>query len=152
LKLNVYLATVLLLVLAAVFGGVSLAVGTIETDGLPSEIIFVINGLKYIFLTSAAAPFFVIVRNVYGYFTNKASYPNGQIQYEGAQLLKTWLVYEGYIKGIAIMIVAFTAGTEFQQYAYLIAGSIAFVIDLVRKSLSDIAAGPPTLAKTKRPA
>lgn len=141
MKVNVYIAVVLLLVLAGVFGGISVVVGTIGTDGLPDWVVFVVNGLKYVFLTSSAAPLFVIVRNIYGYFTNKAAYPNGQIQYEGSKLLQTWLVYESYIKGIGILVIAFTAGTKLEPVAGLIAGAIAFIVDLIRKSLSDIAAG-----------
>lgn len=139
MKINVYLAIVLLLVMAGVFGGISVAVGTINTNGLPDWIIFVVNGIRYVFLTSAVAPFFIMIRNVYGYFGNKAKYPNSEIQYEGAKLLETWLTYEGYIKGIGIFIVAITAGTTYQIYAYPIAGAASFVIDLIRKSLSEIA-------------
>jgi len=140
-KVNVYFAVVLLLVLAGVFGGVSVVIGTINTDGMPDFIVVFVNGLKYVFLTSAVAPLFVMIRNVYGYFTNKAANPNSEMQYEGAKLLKTWLIYEGYIKGLAILIVSLTSGTEYQRYAYLIAGSLAFIVDLIRKSLSDIATG-----------
>ena len=141
MKVNVYFAVVLLLVLAGVFGGVSLVVGTINTDGLPDFLVIFVNGLKYVFLTSAAAPLFVIVRNVYGYFTNKAANPNSQIEYEGAKLLQTWLVYEGYIKGIGILVVTFAAGTKYAPYSYMISGALAFIVDLIRKSLSDIATG-----------
>jgi hypothetical protein len=140
-KINVYLAVVLLLVLAGVFGGISLIVGTINTDGMPDFIVVFVNGLKYVFLTSAVAPFFVMIRNVYGYFTNKAANPNSEMQYEGAKLLKTWLIYEGYIKGIGILVVTFAAGTKYAPYSYMISGSLAFIVDLVRKSLSDIATG-----------
>ena len=139
MKINVYLAIVLLLVLAGVFGGISVVVGTINTDGLPDWIILVVNGIKYVFLTSAAAPLFVIVRNVYGYFTNKAAYPNSQIEYEGKKLLETWLVYESYIKGIGILVITFAAGTKYAPYSYMITGALAFIVDLIRKSLSDIA-------------
>lgn len=140
MKQNVVTAFVILLVAFAVLGGVAVAIQQIKlAPDTPDQIVLLYNGLIYIFTSSSVAPLFVMVRNIYGYLVNKYTPGSQPIQYEGKRLLQTWLTYEGYMKGTSIFIVAATQGTPYAPFAYYISGSISFVIDLIRNSLSDIA-------------
>ena len=139
---NIYSATVILLVAFGVLTGIKAAVDTVDPTLLSPEVQTIWAGISYIFLTSAAAPLFTFIRNIYGFAENKLgadSETRGQINYEANQLWGTWIRYEGYIKGFAILVLAFTQGTQLEPYAVYIAGTLALVIDLIRKSLSDIA-------------
>lgn len=146
MKLNVYTAVVILLAISAVLTGTYLAVVQfLPTASYPAYLQPIIAGLKYVFLTSAIAPLFVAIRNVSGYLSNSVS-QDGPLEYEGKKLLNTWITYEGYIKGIAVLVTSLSVGTPYEQYAVWISGSAAFIIDLVRKSLTDIANGNLSLS------
>lgn len=135
----------ILLIAAGVLGSVSIAVNTIDTTGMPDYAIYIIQGLKYIFVTSAVAPLFTIVRNLYGYYYNKYNTPAGErnnITYEASQMLATWLQYEEMIKGFGIFFVIIFTGTQWSQYAIYAAGAFSFFIDLIRSSLAKIAQKP----------
>lgn len=139
-KQNVVTAFIILLVVFGVLGGVAVAIQQVKlAPDAPDYIVFLYNGLIYIFATSSVAPLFVMVRNIYGYLINKFKPDSEPIEYEGKRLLQTWLTYEEYIKGTSIFVLAFTQGTPYAPYAYYISGSLSFIIDLVRKTLSDIA-------------
>jgi len=132
---------VILLVAFAVLSGISAAIRAVDITQIPETLQPVWHGIRYIFLTSAAAPLFVFIRNVYGHLENKYGTDpekRSQIEYEASQLWETWLKYEGYMKAISIFIIAFTQGTELAPYAVYIAGSISFIVDLIRKSISDL--------------
>jgi len=134
-------ATVILLVAFAVLSGISAAIRMVDVAQLPQELQTVWQGLSYVFLTSAAAPLFVFIRNIYGYWENKVGTDpekRAQVKYEASQLWSTWLKYEGYMKAISVFIIAFTDGTKLAPYAVYIAGAITFIVDLIRKSLSDL--------------
>lgn len=143
LKLNSAKATVLLILVAAGLSLVSVAINQIDMTTLPAGVPEIVQVIQYIFASSAIAPLFVIIRNAYGYWS-KVPGNRESIQYEAAQLWQTWIRYEEYIKGAAVLIVVLTKGTKFEPYAYLISGSVAFFIDLIRKSLSEIATKPAT--------
>lgn len=138
MKINVYLAMAILLVVFGILTGVATAIKSVDTTGMPDYLLFIYNGAVYIILTSAAAPLFVFIRNIYGFLTNKYG-EDPALQYEGKKLLETWLTYEAYIKGVSIMVLAFCVGTPVEPYAYYIGGAVAFIIDLGRKSISSIA-------------
>jgi len=140
-NINTPKATVILLVAFAVLSGISEAIRLVDIAQIPVELQPVWRGLSYIFLTSAVAPLFVFIRNIYGYLENKYSTEpekRSEIEYEASQLWGTWLKYEGYMKAISIFIIAATQGTELAPYAIYITGSITFIVDLIRKSLSDL--------------
>jgi hypothetical protein len=145
MKLNAASATVLLLVAFAVLTTVSTYVQSVDPATIPSELTLVWQGLTYIFLTSSAAPLWVFVRNIYGYLGNKygaTSTERANISYEANQFYGSWLKYEGYIKALAIMILAFAQGTPLEVYAVHIAGSIAFLVDVIGKKISDLKTAP----------
>ena len=138
MKINVYQAIAILLLVAGVLGGVTVAVHELlPAPAYPEYLWPFIDGLKYVFTTSAIAPFFVMVINVFGYFKNKVG--NKQIEYEAGKLAETWLIYEGIFKGAAPFIVILLQGTPWSAYSYWIAGSIAFVLNLVTKTVLDLA-------------
>jgi len=141
MKLTLTTAIVILLVAFAVLTGVQVAVQSVDVESIPAEYKQVWLGVIYIFSTSAVTPLWVFVRNIYGYLTNyygaKPS-ERANIQYEANQLSATWLQYEGYIKGLTILMIALFTGTQLAPYAVYIAGASAFVLDLIRKSLADI--------------
>jgi len=136
------MAAVVLLVVFGALSGISVAIKTVDISTIPVEWQGVWQGIVYIFTTSAAAPLFTFIRNVYGFYVNKYQLKPEQrssLQYEANRLASTWLTYEGYIKAFTILVIAFTQGTPLEPYAVYIAGTLAFVTDLIRKSLSDIA-------------
>jgi len=140
MKLNYYTAIVILLVVGAAISSVTLAVKTVNVSDLPPELQYIWQGLIYVLQTSAIAPLFTIIRNIYGYFINKyQGKPNTNIEYDANMMLSTWLTYEEYIKGAGVFSVIALQNTPWSQYAVYIAGAAAFIIDLVRKSLYDIA-------------
>ena len=146
MKLNAYTAAVILLVVFGVLTGISAAIKTVDVSAIPAEFQGIWQGIVYVFSTSSVAPLFVFVRNIYGYYVNKAQLKPAQrscLEYEGNRLVATWLTYEGYIKGFSVMALAFTQGTPLEPYAIYIAGAAAFIVDLIRKSLFDIAKGLP---------
>jgi hypothetical protein len=109
MKINAYTAAVILLVVFGALTGISLAIKTVDVSTIPVEMQGVWQGIVYIFTTSSVAPLFVFIRNVYGYYINKAQLKPEErnlLQYEANRLAATWLTYECYIKGIMIMVVA----------------------------------------------
>lgn len=137
MKINVYQAIAILLLVAGVLGGVTIAVNELlPAPAYPQYLWPFIDGLKYVFTTSAIAPFFVMIINVFGYFTNKVR--DKQIAYEAGKLAETWLIYEGIFKGAAPFILVFLQSTSWSAYSYWIAGSIAFVLNLITKTLLDL--------------
>jgi len=145
LKLNAYTASVILLVVFGVLTWISLAIKTVDVTTIPVELQGVWQGIVYIFTTSAVVPLFTFIRNIYGFYVNKYQLKPNQrasLEYEAHRLTSTWLTYEGYIKAFSILVIAFTRGTPLESYAVYIAGTLAFIIDLIRKSLFDIAKKP----------
>lgn len=140
MKLNSATAAVILLVAAACLTAVSMIVNTIDASTFPVGLNEAVQIVQYIFASSAIAPLWVFIRNAYGYWSKLPG--NENIQYEAKQLWQTWLRYEEYIKGIGVLIVVLTKGTTLEPYAILIAGSAAFIADLILDALSDIAAKP----------
>jgi len=143
MEINTPKATAILLIVCAVLTGISAAIRTVDVTQIPAELQPIWLLIVYIFTTSAAAPLFTFLRNFYGYMENKYETKpeeRSTIHYEASQLWGTWLKYEGYIKAFNIFIVAFTQGTPIEPYAVYIAGTLAFVVDLIRKSISDLKA------------
>lgn len=136
-----YQAIVLLIVTLGVLSGVSLAVSSVDVETISPEMRPVWEGIVYIFTTSAATPAWVFIRNVYGYAKTKwGSKPEDriQIEYEAHQFTKTYLEYEGYIKGYMVLAKVFTLGTPLEGYAVMLAGAFSFITDLIRDSLADL--------------
>lgn len=151
-----YQAAAILLVVFAVISGVTqFILKPLDVSGAPQEIQYIYLGLVYIFSASSVAPLFTMIRNLLGYLENyfeadpKA---RSSMQFERAQLAATWIKYEAYINGAAIFIVAFTQGTALAPYAYYMAGTAAFIIDLVRKSIKDSKATNTAAASPATPA
>jgi hypothetical protein len=142
LKINVYLAVVILLLAIGVLGSLYIAISQLlPTPAYPEYLWPLIDGVRYVFMTSAVAPVFVMVTNIFGYAINwtAASQAGKPIQYEGKKLLKTWLIYEGYMKGLTGFIMILLTHTSYEIYAVWIAGSIIFIAKIVSKTLSTIA-------------
>lgn len=137
--MRAYQAAVILLVAFAILTGIQTAVKTVDVSGMPDELQLVWDGVLYIFATSALTPLWVFIRNIYGYYENWAN-QKGEIEYEAKQFWATWLKYEEYVKALAALVIGLTMGTPLQPYAVYIAGGLAFLVDVIRKSLSDIAA------------
>lgn len=146
MKLNAYSATVILLVAFGVLTGISAIAKTVDISTIPVEMQGVWQGIIYIFTTSSVAPLFVFIRNIYGFYVNKyqlSPLQRESLEYEANRLAATWLIYEGYIKAFTILVTAFTQGTPLEPYAVYIAGTASFIVDLIRKSLFDIAKTVP---------
>jgi hypothetical protein len=143
-----YQAAAILLVVFAVISGITqFVLKPLDVSGAPSEFQYVYFGLVYIFSASSVAPLFTMIRNLLGYLENYFEADpekRSTMKFERAQLAATWVKYEAYINGAAIFIVAFTAGTALAPYAYYMAGTVAFVIDLVRKAFKDAGAARNT--------
>lgn len=154
MKLNVYTAAALLLIVFGVISGVqAFVLKPIDVSGAPPELQYIYGGIVYVFSTSAITPLFVMIRNLLGYLENYFEtdpQKRGQVQFEASKLAATWFKYEAYVKGAAIFIVAFTAGTPLAPYAYYISGSAAFFIDLIRKAFKD-ASKTPQAPRTRNP-
>jgi len=142
MKINVYMAVVILLLATGVLGSLYIAVNQLlPTPAYPEYLWPIINGLRYVAMTSAVAPVFVMITNIFGYAINwtATSQAGKPIQYEGKKLLKTWLTYEGYMKGLTGLIMILFTHTPYEVYAVWIAGSIIFIAKIVSKTLSTIA-------------
>jgi hypothetical protein len=152
MKLNIYTAAVILIIVFGVLSGIqTFVLNPIDVSGAPPEIQYLYRGIVYIFSASAIAPLFVMIRNLLGYIENYFDTDpakRGQLQFEASQFMSTWTKYEAYINGWAIFIVAFTSGTPLAPYAFYIAGTASFVTDLIRKAFKDAGAQqtptPPT--------
>lgn len=135
-----YQAAVILLVVFAALSALQVAVSTVDITTIPEDLQIVWRGVQYVFLTSWIAPLFVFIRNIYGYAENWLGVEDRtEFKYEAKQLLGTWAKYEQYIKMLTVFIIALTIDTPVQPYAPYVAGTLAFIIDVVRKSLTDIA-------------
>jgi len=138
--LRYYQAAVILLVVFAVLSAVQAAVALVDIATIPEDLQIVWRGIQYVFLTSWIAPLFVFIRNIYGYAENwLGAEDRTRFKYEANQLLGTWAKYEQYIKMLTVLIIALTIDTPVQPYAPYVAGGLAFLVDIVRKSLTDIA-------------
>jgi hypothetical protein len=136
------MAVAILLVAIGALGSVYIAVNQLlPTPAYPEYLWPFIDGLRYVFMTSAVAPVFVMVTKIFGYLIQWtiASQTGKPIQYEGKKLLKTWLIYEGYMKGLTGFIMILLVRTPYEMYAVWIAGSIIFIAKIVSKTLSTIA-------------
>jgi hypothetical protein len=143
-----YQAAALLLVVFAVISGITqFVLKPIDVSGAPPEFQYIYLGLVYVFSASSVAPLFTMIRNLLGYLENYfEADPERRscMQFEKAQLAATWVKYEAYINGVAIFIVAITTGTQLAPFAYYMAGTAVFIIDLVRKAFKDVGAARNT--------
>jgi len=140
-----YQAVILLLVVFAVLTGVQTYLQSVDPAAIPEDLLPFWNGLEYIFLTSAAAPLFIFLRNILGYAENyleASPTEKEQISYEAGKLGATWMKYETMIKGYTAMALALTLDTPVAPYAVYIAGALALVTDLITKALKDLKAQP----------
>jgi len=138
--LKYYQAAVVLLVAFAVLSGVQAAIATVDITTLPEDLQVIWRGVQYVFVTSWIAPLFVFIRNLYGYAENwLGADDRKEFKFKANQLLANWAKYEQYIKGLTILVIALTIDTPVQPYAPYVAGGLAFLLDVIRKSLSDIA-------------
>ena len=131
-------AIILLLIVASVLTGISAVAQTVNVETVDPVAKPFWVGIVYVFQTSAVAPLFVLIRNIYGYFKKKEGAHGAGFEYEVNQLKTTWITIEGYTKGLTIFFIAATVGTTLAPYAALLGGAAAFVVDLVRSSLSDL--------------
>jgi len=141
-NLRYYQAAAILLIVFAVLTAIQTAIASVDTTDLPSEFQTIWSGIVYVFTTSAATPLWVFIRNVYGYAENYLGtdpLKREKLRYESSQLMATWMKYEAYIKAFTAMMLGLTVGTPLQPYAVYIAGGLAFLVDVIRKSLADIA-------------
>jgi len=145
MKLNIYMAIVVILVAFAVLSGIQYLVQTVDASTIAPEWQTVWLGIVYIFTTSAATPLFTFLRNMLGYAENWfAANPNerAQMHYEAGKLGATWTKFQVYIMGFTAAIQALTMGTPLQQHAVYIAGAIGIVVDLIVKAIKDLSTPP----------
>ena len=146
-KINPYTVTVILIVIAGVLTAIAGIIQTVDIKTLPPEIQPAWTTIVYVFTTSAAAPLFTVITNIFGFYENKYQAPanvRDNIQYEANQMVATYLRFEAYIKGITIMVMATFQGTPYANYAVYVAGSAGFIIDAVRRTLMKLAKPAPT--------
>ena len=142
MKFNVYTAIMVVLVLGAVLGAISIAIQTIDPTMIPSELQPAWTVIVFVFTTSAATPLFTGIRNVYGYWNNKYGVPKNardSVQYEASQFVATYVRFEGYIKGINLFLVALTQNTPLAIYTAYISGSAAFILDVIIRTAQGLA-------------
>lgn len=129
-----YTALAILLVVAGALTAFTGYLRAVDPATIPVELRDVYTFVIYIFSTSAAAPLFTIVGNLYGYsrvyFKTKPE-ERKNLHYEFDKLAATWLTYERDIKGIGVIAFVALEGTPYQQYGAWFAGGIAFVAELV---------------------
>lgn len=149
MELNLKKAVLLLAILLAALASVSYGLQQVNPAEIPQDPVTqsLFQGLLYVFTTSTTTPLWVFVRNVYGYLAHRYG-GDPDVKYEGKQLAKTYIVYEGYIKGYTALALTLAQGTSMQPYVTMLAGCFAFVTDLVRSSLADIASAKATVAKS----
>ncbi len=140
--MRAYQALAILLLFAGVFTGITSWIRTIDPATVPSELQYVYTFVIYVFSTSAAAPLFTIVGNLYGYskiyFKTKPE-ERQNLHYEFDKLAATWVTYERDIKGIGVIAMVAMQGTPYQQYAAWISGGIAFVVELFLSTFTKMA-------------
>ena len=128
-----YQALAILLFVAGVLTAVTAWIRTVDPATIPGELQPVYTAIVYVFSTSAAAPLFTIVANLYGYvvvyFKTKPE-ERQNLHYEFDKMAATWVTYERDIKGLGVLITVSMAGTPYQVYAAWIAGGLAFVAEL----------------------
>lgn len=150
MKLNIYMAIVVIIVAFAVLSGIQYAVQTVDASTIPPEWQTVWQGIAYIFTTSAATPLFTFLRNLLGYAENwfEANPDEREkMHYEAGKLGATWAKFQVYIMGFTAAIQALTIGTPLQPHAVFIAGAIGIVVDLIVKAIKDLQpskASPPS--------
>jgi len=141
MPINLKMAIALLLASAAVLVGVQVAVQSVDPALIDPDLQGIWALIVYIFTTSSMTPFWTFIRNIYGFAENwfEANPEDRKnIQYESQQLFSTYIKYEGYIKAFGVVSLALTANTPLAPYATLLAGAMAFITDLIRKSLADL--------------
>lgn len=141
--MRLYQAVVVLLVAASVLTAIQYYVQSIDPETIPEEWNEVWGCLVYIFATSAATPLWTFIRNVYGYAENwldKDPKAASHIEFESRQLWSTYIKYDGYIKGLTVMMMMFLVDTPLAPYAAIVGGAAAFVVDLIRKAFKDLGA------------
>lgn len=144
-RVKYYQAIVVLFVALAVLSGIQALIATVDPATIDPELQPLWTGIAYVFTTSGATVLFTILRNVLGYgYTWFEADPNrrSQITYEVGQLAATWLRFELYLKGFTAAVMAFSAGTPYEQYAVYIAGAIGLLIDIVRSTFAKLAPQP----------
>lgn len=147
MKLNIYMAIVVILIAFSVLTGIQYAVQTVDASKVAPEWQTLWHGIVYVFTTSAATPLFTFLRNLLGYAENWfEANPDkrAQMHYEAGKLGATWTKFQVYIMGFTAAIQALTIGTPLQQHAVYIAGAIGIVIDLIVKAINDLQTSPPT--------
>ena len=141
MKLSLAKAILVLMVLLGTLSGVSYALQLAYPSDVPRDPVTqaFVNGLIIVFVTSANTPLWVFVRNVYGYLAHKYG-DDPDVEYEASKFTATYIRFEGMIKGYTGLALLLFAGTPVHPYAAMIAGSFAFVTDLVRSMLENIGA------------
>lgn len=128
-----YQALAILLLVAGVLTGVTAWIRTVDPATIPGELQWLYTVIFYAVSTSAAAPLFTIVGNLYGYaqvyFKTKPQ-DRQNLHYEFDKMAATWVAYERDIKGFTAIITVAMMGTPYQVYAAWISGSIAFFVEL----------------------
>ena len=140
--MRAYQALALLLLVAGVLTGITSLIRTVDPAIIPAELQSVYVVVVYVFSTSAAAPLFTIVGNLYGYskvyFKTKPE-ERKNLHYEFDKLAATWITYERDIKGIGVVVMVAMQGTPYQQYAAWISGGIAFIAELFLSTFTKMA-------------
>jgi hypothetical protein len=132
--MRAYTALAILLIVAGVLSVVTAYVKTVDPATIPGELQPAYEVILYVFATSAAAPLFTIIANLYGYlkvYYKTKPEERAQLHYEFDKLAATWLTYERDIKGIGVFITVATTGTPYEKYAVWAAGGLAFILETI---------------------
>lgn len=131
--MRMYQALAILLLVAGVLTGVTAWIRTVDPATIPGELLWVYTVIFYAVSTSAAAPLFTIVGNLYGYaqvYFKTQPQDRQNLHYEFDKMAATWVTYERDIKGFSVLVTVAMAGTPYQVYAAWIAGGLAFFAEL----------------------
>ena len=128
-----YQALAILLLVAGALTGVTAWIRTVDPATIPGALQPVYIVVLYVFSTSAAAPLFTIIGNLYGYaqvYFKTQPQDRQNLHYEFDKMAATWVAYERDIKGLGVLVTVSMIGTPYQVYAAWISGSIAFFVEL----------------------
>jgi len=138
MNINYKTAIIVVLFVAGVLSGISVAVQTVDISTIPPEWQTAWLGLVYFLTTGAGGTAFTFLRNILGYAYTYFE-QNGKIQYDKNKLYATWIRFEFYMLTISQFIQVATAGTKYAPYAIVISGAISTLLDLGLRSLNNLA-------------
>jgi hypothetical protein len=132
----------ILLIVAGILTAITGLIRTVDPATIPGEWQPVYIAIFYVLSTSAAAPLFTIVGNLFGYanvYFKSTKEERKNLHYEFDKMAATWVTYERDIKGIAVIVTVALAGTPYQTYAAWISGGAAFILELFASTIRKLA-------------